>query len=283
MQEPPAVRRTGVLMENLRNQNGIKEKEVLVVSFGTTFRETREKTIGAIEKTAEKMFPDASVRRCFTSSIVVKRLRERDGLAIDSPEEALRRAAENGVRELIVQPTHLMDGKEYHKLLGMLREYKDRFERVTVGAPLLTSRADMERIAEAVKSHLPADTETAVLLMGHGTDAPSNAVYGVMQEILRESGAENYYIATVEGKPVLEDILPEIKERGYRRAILAPFMIVAGDHANNDLAGEEEDSWKSILEKEGFETEASLHGIGEWEEIRELFAEHALQAVTEPV
>lgn len=252
------------------------EKAILVVSFGTTFKETREKTIGAIERCIQEAYPEYSVRRCFTSGMIISRLFKRDGLKIDNPEEAFQKAAGEGIREIVVQPTHLMDGNEYNKLMAVAENYKDKFEKMTVGAPLLTDEEDFGIIADAILNHLPVQGEKcAVLLMGHGTDAPSNAVYRRMEECLHKAGAKDHYIATVEGEPEIDDVLPILKEKGYEKVILSPFMIVAGDHATNDLAGDEEDSWKSILVREGYEVGTVLRGIGEWEEVQKLFVKHA--------
>ena len=262
-------------MENARNQDTTGKQELLVVSFGTTYEETRRQTIGAIEDALAAAFPGYEVRRAFTSRMIVKKLRERDGIAVDSPEEALERAVRCGVKTLIIQPTHLMDGNEYHKLEAIAEPYRNSFETLRIGAPLLTSEADFETLAKACASHFAdRDPGTAVALMGHGTDAASNAVYSRMQEVIRKNDGEDFFIATVEGEPVIEDILPEMQEKQVRKVILAPLMIVAGDHANNDLAGDEEDSWKSILERAGMDTEARLQGIGAWTEVQELFAEH---------
>ena len=269
-------------MENFRNQNEIGEKEVLVVSFGTTFAETRQKTIGAIEEAVEKAFPDWSVRRAFTSGMIRSRLANRDGIEIDGPEEALERAVRNGVKELTVQPTHLMDGREYNKLMEILARYVPRFEKVSVGLPLLSSPEDFTAVAAAIRSHLPVEEEnTAVVLMGHGTDVPSNAVYAEMQSVLNEGDEDEqeYFIGTVEGTPTVTDILTEIWNSAmYLDIVLAPFMIVAGDHATNDLAGDEEESWKTIFINHGYRVTTQLQGIGEWQEIQELFARHALEA-----
>ena len=292
---------------------------LLAVSFGTSFADTREKTIGAIEKCIEKRHPDCTVRRCFTSRFIRKKLMERDGLYIDGPEDAIRDAKEKGIRELYVQPLYLMHGTEHRRLMELLKEAEPFFDRISVGKPLLFDDSDFKIIADAILHHLPVQTEdTAVVLMGHGnekrkktvgrnqkitdpkfpdsTDAFSNspdskkaeesaakqkryiednAVFGILQDTLRKNGADNYFIATVEGEPELEDILPQICSRGFKKVILAPFMVVSGDHARNDLAGDREDSWKSIFLKKGFEVETVLCGIGEWEEVQELFAAHA--------
>ena len=287
---------------------------LLAVSFGTSFADTREKTIGAIEKCIEKRHPDCTVQRCFTSRFIRKKLLERDGLIIAGPEDAIREAEEKGIRELFVQPLYLMHGTEHRRLMELLKEAEHFFDRISVGKPLLCDDSDFLVIADAILHHLPVETkDTAVVLMGHGNeknkktaarnlktpdskspitippdskdeeesdakrerDIEDNAVFGILQDTLRKRGADNYYIATVEGEPDLEDILPQICGKGFKKIILAPFMVVSGDHARNDLAGDREDSWKSIFLKKGFEVETVLCGIGEWEEVQELFAAHA--------
>ena len=263
--------------ENIRSREPAGEQEILVVSFGTSYRETREKTIGAIENYTQEAFPDWEVRRAFTSRIILKKLRERDGLVMDDPAAALEKAVRSGVRRLLVMPTHLMDGKEYHMLEEAVQKYEGRFESCAVSAPLLSKTSDFERLAAAVEEELlpRMGKDEAAVIMGHGTDAASNAVYAKLQTLLKD----RIFVATVEGTPTLEDILPLLKDSGAKRALLSPLMIVAGDHAVNDLAGEEEDSWKSVLEKEGYRVSALLKGLGEYEKVRQLFADHVREAM----
>ena len=235
---------------------------LLAVSFGTSFEDTREKTIGAIETRIGERIPHYTVQRCFTSRIIRKKLLERDGLRIDSPEEAVLAARQRGIRELAVQPLYLMHGLEHRRLMAFLHKEAAGFDRLSIGEPLLSEDADFRIMADAICRHLPVKT-------------PDTAV-GFLQDALREAGADNYYIATVEGEPDLMKILPRIEERGFRKVILAPFMVVAGDHARNDLAGDDGDSWKSIFLRKGIAAEAVVRGIGEWEEVQELFAAHAV-------
>lgn len=268
-------------MMNKKTDNaGSGQKLLLAVSFGTSFEDTREKTIGAIETRIGERIPNYTVKRCFTSRIIRKKLLERDGLRIDSPEEAVLAARQRGIRELAVQPLYLMHGLEHRRLMDFLHKEAAGFDRLSIGEPLLSEDADFRIMADAICRHLPVKTpDTAVVLMGHGNAASGfrdNAVFGFLQDALREAGADNYYIATVEGEPDLMKILPRIEERGFRKVILAPFMVVAGDHARNDLAGDDEDSWKNIFLRKGFAVEAVVRGIGEWEEVQELFAAHAL-------
>jgi len=268
-------------LDDPRNADEIGEKELLVVSFGTSFNDSRRLTIGAIEGKLAEVFPDWSVRRGFTSQIILDHVLKRDGVAIDNVTEALNRAADNGVKTLVVQPTHLMDGFEYNDLAAELASFADAFEAVAIGAPLLTDDGDFAAVAEAIVSATAEynDGETAICFMGHGTEAASNAVYAKMQQVLWDMGCENYFIGTVEAEPSVEDLLAAVGEGGYRRVVLRPLMIVAGDHANNDMAGDDEDSWKSRFEAAGYEVVCVLQGLGELEAVQTLFAAHAQAAI----
>ncbi|MBR4475041.1 MAG: sirohydrochlorin cobaltochelatase [Oscillospiraceae bacterium] len=270
-------------LDNPRNQDGIGERELLVVSFGTSFNDSRRLTVGGIESAIEKAFPDWSVRRGFTSQIIIDHVKARDGEIIDNVGEALDRAAANGVKTLLVQPTHLMNGFEYNDLIAELAAYADAFEKIAVGEPLLTSEEDFARVAEIIVEATKEydDGETAICFMGHGTEAESNAVYAKMQQVLTDMGCENRFIGTVEAEPSLDDVVAAVKQGNYRKVVLEPLMIVAGDHANNDMAGDEEDSWKSVFEAEGYEVTCLLRGLGEMEAIQELFVEHARAAMLE--
>ena len=255
---------------------------ILVVSFGTSYNDSRDITIGAIEEAIGKAFPDCEVRRAFTSQIIIDKLKERDGLEIDNVEESLERAAKDGVRELIVQPTHLMKGYEYTDLKEALQEYADRFEKIVLAEPLLSSDEDYEAVIQAIVDRTSEydDGETAICFMGHGTEADSNAVYAAMQEKITADGHENYYVGTVEAEPSIDDVLKALKEKGtYKRVILEPLMVVAGDHANNDMAGDETDSWKSVMEKAGFEVECVIEGLGQIPAIQDIYVEHTRSAV----
>lgn len=258
-----------------------KNTAILVVSFGTSYNENRDFTIGAIEESVKKAFPDYEVRRAFTSQIIIDKLKERDGLEIDNVEEALDRAVADGIKILVVQPTHLMDGYEYTDLANALKDYEDKFEQVVLGKPLLSSDADFEAVVKAIteKTSSYDDGQTAICFMGHGTEADSNGVYAKLQEKLKSAGYENYYIGTVEAEPILDDVRAALKEKGvYKKVVLEPLMVVAGDHANNDMAGDEDDSWKSILEGEGYEVECLLEGLGQVEAIQDIYAEHTKAA-----
>ena len=267
--------------DNTRNQDGIGEDELLVVSFGTSYNDNRRLTVGAIEDAMEKAFPDYSVRRGFTSQIIIDHVKSRDNVTIDNVGEALGRAADNGVKNLVIQPTHLMNGLEYNDLVNEVAEYSDAFEKVAVGEPLLTSDDDFNAVMKAITEATVGydDGETAICFMGHGTEADSNHVYAKMQDMLADAGYKNYYVGTVEAEPSLEDVLAKVKEGSYKKVVLEPLMIVAGDHANNDMAGDEEDSWKTAFEGAGYEVTCLVRGLGEMEAIQQLFVEHAQAAV----
>lgn len=267
-------------LDNPLNQDDIGESELLVVSFGTSFNDSRRLTIGGIESAIAEAMPDYSVRRAFTAQIVIDHVRSRDGEAIDNVTEALDRAVENGVRTLVVQPTHLMHGFEYDDLMAELGERAEDFERVVVGEPLLTTDEDFDRVADiiidATKDY--DDGRTAIVFMGHGTEHAYNKVYAQMQDVLSGKGAENYYVGTVEAEPSVEDVLAAIEGKGYTRVVLRPLMVVAGDHANNDMAGDEEDSWKTLFTGAGYEVECVLEGLGQIPGIQQIYVEHAQAA-----
>ena len=238
-------------------------------------------TIGAIEDAIEKSQPDFSVRRGFTSQIIIDPVKKRDNVVIDNVTEALDRAVKNGVKTLVIQPTHLMNGLEYTDLVNEIAENADSFEQVAVGEPLLTSDADFKAVIQAITDATKEydDGETAICFMGHGTEAESNQVYAKMQDMLTEEGFEHYYVGTVEATPSLDDVLAKVKEGSYKKVVLEPLMIVAGDHANNDMAGDEEGSWKTTFEEAGYEVTCLVRGLGELEPIQQLFVEHAKAAV----
>jgi len=267
------------------NQDDIGEKELLVVSFGTSFNDSRRLTIGAIEKWLQAGFPDWSVRRAFTSQIIIDHVKSRDGEVIDNVSEALDRAIANGVKTLVVQPTHLMAGFEYTDLKNELAEYADAFDQVVLSEPLLVTDDDFSDVADAIVAATAAydDGETAICFMGHGTEADSNGVYAKMQTVLSDAGHEHYFVGTVEAEPSVEDVLEMVQAGNYKKVVLRPLMIVAGDHANNDMAGDEEDSWKSIFEAAGYEVECVVEGLGQLEAIQELILAHAADAILHQV
>ena len=270
-------------LDNIRNQDEIGENEILVVSFGTSFNDSRRLTIGGIENAIDEAFaPEWSVRRAFTAQIIIDHVEKRDGYHIDNMQEALDRAVENGVKNLVVQPTHLMAGFEYDELTEAVAEYADAFENIEIGKNLLDTDEDFERVEKILTEDMAKydDGKTAIVLMGHGTEHESNAVYAKMQEVLTADGKENFYVGTVEATPSLEDVVAAIADKGYEKVVLRAMMVVAGDHANNDMADPEDpESWYSTFAAEGYEVEAVLEGIGQIPAIQQMYVEKAQAAI----
>lgn len=260
----------------------LEKKAILVVSFGTSYNETREATIGAVERKVAETFPDYEVRRAFTSQVIINKLKARDGEKTDNVNEALERLAADGVTRLIVQPTHVMNGYEYEDMMKAVTPYISRFPVICCGKPLLSSDSDYEEMVAVLTEETAAyrtDT-TAVVCMGHGTSHEANAAYARLNGYLRGKGYFNYYIGTVEGTPSLGDVVEEIKLGNYDRVLLLPLMIVAGDHACNDMAGAGKDSWRSVFQSEGYQVECILKGMGEYQGIQTMFCDHVRHAVS---
>ncbi len=260
-----------------------RSQAILVVSFGTTYVETLTKTIESIENRMQKAFPEFEVRRAFTSRKVIKRLAERDGLFIDTEQEALKRLQDEGFKEVYVQPLHVIPGEEYEKVKTQVAHYKHRkaFEKISIGRPLLyymgqEGKPDDYLIAiEALRKQLPKMGEdTAVLLMGHGGLHPANAAYALLQMKMEEMNWLKSYVYTVEGFPPLRFVIEKLIKEEIKKVLLVPFMLVAGDHALNDMIGDEEDSAKQQLIKEGFEVSWHLCGLGEGPEIQDVYIQH---------
>jgi sirohydrochlorin cobaltochelatase len=237
------------------------DKVILVVSFGTSYNNNRSLTIGAIEDDIREEFTDFDVRRAFTSQMVINILKKRDDLAIDNVEEALERAANDGVKTIIIQPTHVMDGTEYNfKIVDTVKKYEDKFENIAIGDPLLISDDDFDDLIDSITAKGCADADTANVYMGHGSPADSNSVYPTLQKKLEDKGFDNYFIGTVEAKPDFDDVLAMLKEKDFNKILLKPLMVVAGDHAQNDMAGDEEDSWKNMFMANGYDVECVVEG-----------------------
>lgn len=253
------------------------KKAILAVSFGTSYEDTLQKTIAAVEDTLRAEFPGWEVRRAFTSGMILKKLRAR-GINIDSVAQAMARLETEGYTHIAVQPTHIMHGEEYEKLLSALEPFRGRLQ-IAVGEPLLNSQADFEAVSDALLQWLPhPKQDEALVLMGHGTPHFANSAYGQLEQNLQDR-CETVYVGTVEGYPTLERVQNQLKRRPeIRKVSLAPFMLVAGDHARNDMAGDD-DSWKQVLEDAGYETRCVLQGLGECPAIRALFAAHCGEAV----
>jgi len=285
------------------NGDDIGDNELLVVSFGTSFNGSRAADIGGIEKALQTAYPDWSVRRAFTAQIIINHVQARDDEKIDNMDQALQRAVDNGVKNLVVQPTHLMHGAEYDELTEAVESYKDKFESVTIAEPLLGEVGDSDDAvnddkkavaeaitAEAVKTagydslEVAEADGTAFVFMGHGTSHTAKISYSQMQSQMNDLGYDNVFIGTVEGKPedtACEAVIEKIKEAGYKKVVLRPLMVVAGDHANNDMAGDDEDSWKSQFEASGAfdKIDTQIAGLGEISAIQDLYVAHTKAAM----
>ena len=285
------------------NGDDIGDNELLVVSFGTSFNDSRTADIGGIEKALQTAYPDWSVRRAFTAQIIINHVPARDDEKIDNMDQALQRAVDNGVKNLVVQPTHLMHGAEYDELTEAVESYKDKFESVTIAEPLLGEVGDSDDAvnddkkavaeaitAEAVKTagydslEVAEADGTAFVFMGHGTSHTAKISYSQMQSQMNDLGYDNVFIGTVEGKPedtACEAVIEKIKEAGYKKVVLRPLMVVAGDHANNDMAGDDEDSWKSQFEASGAfdKIDTQIAGLGEIAAIQDLYVAHTKAAM----
>ena len=285
------------------NEDNIGDNEILVVSFGTSFNDSRAADIKGIEDAIQEAYPEWSVRRAFTSQIIINHIQARDGEKIDNVDQALERAVANGVKNLVVQPTHLMHGAEYDELVETLDEYKDSFESVAVAEPLLGEvgesetdvNADKEATAEALVAAAVAESGTksveaaaengvAFVFMGHGTSHTAKISYSQMQTEMEELGYDNVFIGTVEGEPedtACEAVIEKVKDAGYKLVVLRPLMVVAGDHANNDMAGDDDDSWKSQFEASGYfdKVTCQVAGLGEIDAIQQIYVDHTADAI----
>ena len=284
-----------------RNQDEIGENELLVVSFGTSFNDSRVADIKGIEDALQEANPDWSVRRAFTAQIIINHIQARDGEKIDNMDQALERAVANGVKNLVVQPTHLMHGAEYDEMCEAIEAYKDQFESVSIAEPMLGEvgsdatviNADKEAVAKAITASAVADAGfesldaakeagTAFVFMGHGTAHVAKVTYSQMSTQMQTLGYENVFIGTVEGEPEetsCEAVIEAVKAAGYTNVILRPLMVVAGDHANNDMAGSEDDSWKTMFEAAGFTVDCQIAGLGEIADVQALYIAHTKAAI----
>ena len=256
------------------------KQAVLVVSFGTSHNETRAKTIEAIEKAIGGAYPDCEVRRAFTSPTIIKKLAKRDGLVIDNVTEALNSLIADGVKKLIVQPTYVITGFEYDNMIEMAKPFESKFDKISYGLPLFGSDKDYEDVVEVLMNETAsyANSDTAIVFMGHGSKHNANAAYGRLDKLFKDRGSSNYFIGTVEGIPTVDELLFDVKAVGAKKVMLFPLMVVAGDHAVNDMAGDDEGSWKNIFESNGYETECVLKGLGEYKGIQDIFVSHTGKA-----
>ena len=258
---------------------------ILVVSFGTSYNDSRHITIGAIEDAIRETYPDYDVRRAFTAQIIIDKLAERDGIVIDNFEQAMDKLVEEGVQKVIVQPTHLMAGYEYTDVLNSLQSnYADKFEAIVLGDPLLTSDEDYSAVVEAICDATAEydDGQTAICFMGHGTEADSNDDYTHLQQVLTDAGHTSYFVGTVEATPTFDDVVAAAQAAGFTRAVLRPLMVVAGDHANNDMADTEDpDSFASKFIAAGFEVECVVEGLGQLVAIDDIYVRHVADAIAQ--
>ncbi len=288
-------------LDDARNQDEIGENELLVVSFGTSFNDSRVADIKGIEDALQAAYPDWSVRRAFTAQIIINHIQARDGEKIDNMDQALDRAVANGVKNLVVQPTHLMHGAEYDEMCEAIEAYKDQFESVSIAEPMLGEvgsdatviNADKEAVAKAITAaavseagfeslEAAKDAGTAFVFMGHGTAHVAKVTYSQMQTQMQNLGYENVFIGTVEGEPEetsAEAVIEAVKAAGYTNVVLRPLMVVAGDHANNDMAGSDDDSWKTVFEAAGFTVDCQIHGLGEIADVQALYVAHTKAAI----
>lgn len=254
-------------------------KAILVVSFGTSYRETCERNIGAIEREIAGAFPDWEVRRAFTSGMIMKKLRSRDNAQIDSVSEALERLAADGFSAVVVAPTHIINGEEYDGIVGDMAAFAGHFDSLAIGRPLLSDTGDYQELARIIGEKFPRRERAVLCLMGHGTEHFADSAYAALDYHFKDAGRDDVFVGTVEGFPTLETLLRKVGRTGAARVTLAPLMVVAGDHAVNDMAGGEEDSWKSAFEAEGYAVECVLKGLGEYPGVRQMYVAHTGDAV----
>lgn len=268
-------------LDKERNENGIGEAELLVLSYGTSYNDSRRLAIGAVEQALEETFPDWSVRRGFTSKSVISHIEKRDGVRMDNINQALSRAANNDVKKLVIQPTHLMKDTEYDEIMEITAEYADSFESVAVGEPLLTSEEDFDIVADAVIDATKEydDGATAIVLVGHGAEGDANQIYEKMQQVLTDKGMEHYFVGTITASPSLADILEAVQAQSCKRVVLRPLMVTSGACANENMAGDKEGTWKTAFEKAGYEVIPVLEGLGQIPAIQELYGVHARAAI----
>jgi Cobalamin biosynthesis protein CbiK, Co2+ chelatase len=251
----------------------MKNKGILVVSFGTTYKKSIEKTIAVVENKIQEKYPDYVVKRAFTSSMIIKTIMAR-GEAVSSVTQALGMFLAQGVKEVYIQPTHIIAGDEYEKLIKFAMNFRDKFEVLKIGKPLLYTIEDMFLVTDIISNNIEIEEDEALVFMGHGTEHPVNTVYAAMDYIFKERGCKNIFMGTVESYPSLENVAKMVKNSGYKKVVLSPFMLVAGDHATNDMASDDEESWKTYFEANGMETRVVMKGLGEYQGIQDMYLEH---------
>lgn len=256
------------------------KKAVLVVSFGTSYQETREKTIVACENKIKEAFEGYDFFRAYTSRMVIRKIAREEGIVIDNPEEALQRIYELGYEEVVVQSLHIICGDEYTKIKDQVDNYKDQFKKITLGRPLLTLIDDYKRVVALLKQEFPKLQEgEGLVFMGHGTGHPAHSAYCMLDYMLEQENMK-IYVGTVEGYPEIDEILTRLKRDNIKKIYLTPFMLVAGNHAINDMASDKEGSWKTLFENAGYEVEIIFKGLGEYEGVQQRFMTHAKESIT---
>lgn len=253
------------------------KKGILVVSFGTSHLDTMEKTIEVLEKEIGQMFPDRRVYRAFTSKMIIRKLARTGQMQVDTVKEAMERMAGDGMEDVLIQPTHIINGIENESMVMDLTEYMGRFRQIRIGKPLLSSVEDYKKSIHAVMAETELEEDEMLVLMGHGTDHHANSAYPTLEYTFHALGYQQVLVGTVESFPELKNVMDKLEIAGKKKVALLPFMLVAGDHAKNDMAGEE-DSWKSELEAEGYQVRVLLKGLGEFAGIRKIFLEHMEEA-----
>ncbi len=253
----------------------MEKKALLVVSFGTSFNETREKTIDAIEEDIRNAFPERELYRAWTSKIITAKLKERDNTVIDMPEEALESMKANGITDVLIQPTFIIPGLEYDYLKEKTTNFRKDFRSIKIGKPLLCSDEDVREAAEVITEEFRDLDGEALVLMGHGVFNEKNGIYLELEKAINNIGRVKAFIGTVEAEPGLENVLDKVKASGVKKAVLAPLLIVSGDHATNDMAGDGDESWASAFKREGIDVRCILKGMGEYKGIREMIVRHA--------
>lgn len=256
----------------------MRNKGILVVSFGTSYKETRQKTIGAIEESIQKAFCDYKIYRAFTSTMIKRKL-QKEGIIVYNVKEAMEQILADGItEEVIVQPTHMINGIEYDLMCKAIEPFKEHFRKILFGTPLLTSQEDYKELADIIKNTYPVKQDEALVLMGHGSDHYANAAYPAFEYVLKAQGYDNILVGTVEGYPAFSEVKKQLERKHMKKVCLAPMMIVAGEHASHDMVGDE-DSWKTELEQDGYQVRYHMKGLGELADVQQMFIRHTREVM----
>lgn len=251
-----------------------KKKGILVVSFGTSHEGTRLKTIVQIEKDIEAAFSEYQMYQAFTSKMIINIMKKRDGIHINTVTEAAQQMLADEIEEVIVQPTHIINGMENDEMIRSMSAFKESFKSIRFGEPLLNTAQDYQRVVSVLGEHFPKEKDYGVVLMGHGSFCSANACYGALDDMFKKNGYDNVHVATIEAYPHIDDVLKQIAPKKYRKILLMPFMVVAGEHAKEDMIGEKADSWINKIKYAGYEADYILKGLGEYSKIRQIYVDH---------